>query len=53
MDLVKFTVNPENRDELIALVDEINAHAALSEEEKAQLMAEVANLREHSRETFF
>ncbi|MCZ8519968.1 MULTISPECIES: hypothetical protein [Paenibacillus] len=49
-DIVKFTVNPENADELIALIDEINAHAALSEEEKSQLMHEVAELRHQSPE---
>ncbi|WP_186445673.1 hypothetical protein [Paenibacillus cremeus] len=41
MDIVKFTYHPEREADLKAIIDEINTHAALSENEKQSLMEEL------------
>ncbi|MBP1155920.1 MULTISPECIES: hypothetical protein [unclassified Paenibacillus] len=44
MDLVKFTIHPQNEAELKALIDEINAHSVLTDTEKQQLLEELNDL---------
>lgn len=41
MDIVKFTIRPQNESEMNALIEEINTNTALSESEKRQLMEEL------------
>lgn len=45
VDLVRFTIHPNNEAELKALMDEINAHSILTETEKQQLLEELNDLQ--------
>jgi hypothetical protein len=43
MDIVKFTFRPQNKSELIAVIDEINRYADLTAVEKQQLIDELSS----------
>ncbi|MGG1598348.1 MULTISPECIES: hypothetical protein [Paenibacillus] len=51
MDLVRFTIHPNNEAELKALMDEINAHSILTETEKQQLLEELNDLQYEVEQT--
>ncbi|CAG7624300.1 hypothetical protein ACFQI7_03890 [Paenibacillus allorhizosphaerae] len=50
MDIVKFTLTPQSETELKALIEEINNHASLSDEEMQQLLQELNEWNRSSSE---